>query len=254
VTQFQSISTFAAVVARLSSMVQAVERPQKAEQSAIEVVEQEGALAYERLTLSPAEDGARLNELSIEIPIGCRVLLTGPDQAVGVALFKATAGVPTAGSGRIVRPDAGSMIFLSQRPYLPPGTLRQVLLSVAHSGEIPDEQILRLLRELEIEHIVAQAGGLDAEQDWTTLLSLRDQQLLAFGHALLAAPRVVFLDRVGTTLDSGEVRRILRLLSEKSISYIANGEDRRSADLYDAFLEYADDGSWRWTNRASLPS
>ena len=254
VTQFQSISTFAAVVARLSSMVHAVERSQTGGGSAIEIVEREGPVTYEQLSLSPAEDGPRLKELSIDIPTGRRVLVTGSNQAAGIALFKATAGVPTEGSGRITRPSARSVIFLSQRPYLPPGTLRQVLLPVARSGEISDDQILRLLRDLELEQVVAQAGGLDAEQDWATWLSLRDQQLLAFAHALLAAPRVVFLDRVGTALDSDQARKILLMLSANSISYIVNGEAPRSPDLYDAFLEYADDGSWKWIDRTTLPS
>jgi putative ATP-binding cassette transporter len=254
VTQFQTISSFAAVVARLSSMVQAVERSHAAEGSGIEIVERDGALTYERLTLSSAEDGARLKELSIEIPIGRRVLVTGSNQATGVALFKATAGVAIAGSGRIIRPSAASVVFLSQRPYLPRGTLRQVILPEAHSGEISDDRILPLLRDLGLDQVVALAGGLDAEQDWATSLSLRDQQLLVFAHALLLAPRVVFLDRVGTGLDSGQVRRLLQMLSQNSIGYIANGEDLRSPDLYDAFLEYAGDGSWRWIDRAALPS
>jgi vitamin B12/bleomycin/antimicrobial peptide transport system ATP-binding/permease protein len=91
------------------------------------------------------------------------------------------------------------------------------------------------------------AGGLDAERDWATLLSLREQQLLAFIHILLAAPRYAFLDRVGTALGSDQVHKILHMLSESSITYIYNGEADQSLDLYDAVLECGEDGDWTWT-------
>jgi putative ATP-binding cassette transporter len=165
-----------------------------------------------------------------------------------VVLFRATAGVSTAGAGRIIRPGADDILFLAQRPYLPPGTLRQILVRTGHEGDISDERIFGLLRQLHLEQAVTQAGGLDTEQDWETLLSLREQQLLAFIHILLAAPRFVFLDRVDTALDDDQVPQILHMLSERSITYINNnGEAEVSRDLYDAVLECREDGSWTWT-------
>ena len=248
VTQFQSISTFAAVVARLSSLVEAIEQSQTTTGSAIEIVEAEGRLAYERLTLLSAPNGSPvLKDLSISIPFGTRVLFTGSNQAARVGLFRATAGLSTAGAGRIIRPGADNMLFLAQRPYLPPGTLRQVLVRTLHEGEISDERIFALLRQLHLEQALARAGGLDMEQDWETLLSLHEQQLLAFIHLLLAAPQFAFLDRVDTALSADQFHKILHLLSESSITYINNGEADDSRDLYDAVLEFGEDGGWTWT-------
>ena len=112
VTQFQSLSSFAAVIARLSSLVHAVDTFQANQESAIEIVEVEAPLAYEALTLLSSADGKPLlKELSISIPFGTRTLLTGSNQAAGVALFRATAGLPTAGSGRIIRPAPTTFCF-----------------------------------------------------------------------------------------------------------------------------------------------
>jgi putative ATP-binding cassette transporter len=85
------------------------------------------------------------------------------------------------------------------------------------------------------------------EQDWETLFSLREQQLFAFIHIFLASPRFVFLDRVGTTLRSDEVRRILYMLSESSTTYINSGEADDQRDLYDEILNCREDGGWTWT-------
>jgi len=247
VTQFQSISNFAAVVARLSFLVEAIEQSQTSMGSAIEMVQEEGRVAYEQLTLLSSEHGSPvLKELSISIPFGIRVLLTGANQAARVALFRATAGLATAGEGRIIRPGADNILFLAQRPYLPPGTLRQVLVRTLHERDIVDDQILGLLRALHLEPVLARAGGLDGEQDWETLLSLEEQQLLAFIHILLAAPRFAFLDRAGTALNPDQVQKILHMLSEHSISYVNNGKPDDPLDLYDAVLDIEEDGGWTW--------
>jgi putative ATP-binding cassette transporter len=251
VTQFQSLSNFAAVVARLSSLIEAVERLQSTTGSEIEIVEAEGRLAYEGLTLlSPTDGSPLLKDLSISIPFGTRVLITGSSEVVGVALLRATAGCPATGAGRIIRPGVDEILFLAQRPYLPPGTLRQLLEGNGHASS--DDRILELLRTLNLEQALAQAGGLDTERDWEALLSLRDQQLLALAHVLLTVPRFVFLDRVGTALGSDQITKILRMLGESSITYICHGDrDRGSADLYDAVLEWGEDGSWTWTDDAN---
>jgi putative ATP-binding cassette transporter len=252
VTQFQSLSSYAAVLGRLSSMVAAVETSQATKGSGIEIVEAEGPLAYEGLTLLPPTDGDPvLKELSMTIPFGARLLLTGPNQAAGVAVFRATAGVSIDGRGRIIRPGSDQIMFLAQRPYLPPGTLRQVLEPVAHTGKISDDRILRLLSELGLEQVSVRAGGLDCEQDWATQLSLREQQLLAIIHILIATPRFVFLDRVGTALGSKQMDEVLRMLSESSIAYINSGRIDGSLDLYDAVLECHDDGGWTLTGDAA---
>jgi putative ATP-binding cassette transporter len=254
VTQYQCLSNFAAVVERLRSLIEALEKAPTTTGEVIEIVKSEGGLAYERLTLLSSTNGSPLlKDLSISIPFGTRVLLTGSNAAARALLFRATAGVSTAGAGRIILPDANDILFLSQRPYLPPGTLRQVLEPDVHAGEISDDRIFRLLRQLNLEQVLTRADGLDAEQEWETLLSLREQQLLAVIHILLAAPRFAFLDQVGTGLDSDQVHKILHMLSESSIAYINNGEANDSLDLYDAVLECEEGGGRTWapvSNRA----
>ncbi|UIY24086.1 ABC transporter ATP-binding protein/permease [Rhizobium leguminosarum] len=252
ITQFQSISTFAAVVARLSSLMEAIEQVRAPAGSGIAIVEEKGRLAYETLTLlSSASEVPVVKDLSVSIPIGMRVLITGPAQAARVALFRATAGISFKGSGRIIRPGPDDILFLPQRPYLPTSTLHQILVRNVRSSKIPDDRIIQLLHELNLERVLAQAGGLDAEKDWEKLLSLQEQQLLALVNILLAAPQFVFLDQIDTTLGLEQFPRILQILSENSITCINNAETDVLRDYHDAVLECGEDGSWTWTvNRA----
>ncbi len=244
VTQFQSLSALAAVMERLNGMAEALDRAQ-ARPSAIQIVESEGPLTYESLTLSAqTNDGLLLEKLSATVPFRSRVLVNGVDPSAGNALFMATAGVWTAGEGRILRPR--DILFFAQKPYLPPGSLRQVLTHPGREGELTDERIVSGLHELNLDHVLNRAGGLDVEQNWETLISLREQQLLAFLRVLLAAPQLVFANRAWATLTLTERRQLLSMLSKASIGYICNCEADGCRDLYDTVLDCKEGGGWTW--------
>ena len=136
INQFGSISSFAAVVARLGALAGAVES-KCVDRPGIETVEDQDRVAYERLTLRPPrDDGPLLADVSVSIPRGMRVLVTGPNEAARVALFRATAGIWSHGEGRIIRPPLDAILFLPQQPYLTPGTLRQLLIRTGQEQEI----------------------------------------------------------------------------------------------------------------------
>jgi putative ATP-binding cassette transporter len=103
-----------------------------------------------------------------------------------------------------------------------------------------------LLRELNLENVIDQRGGLDTERDCGTL-SLREQQLLAVVHILLAAPRFVFLDRIGVTMGLNQAHKFLEMLTERSMAFINSEAADDSRDVYDAILDCREDGGWIWT-------
>jgi vitamin B12/bleomycin/antimicrobial peptide transport system ATP-binding/permease protein len=247
VNQFQSISSFAAVIARLSALAGAVEQGPPAARTTVAVVEADGRIAYEGLTLvSPESDRELLKNLTADLPRGTRVLVVGPNEAARIALFRATAGVWPEGAGTIVRPPLDAIFFLPQRPYLPPGPHRDLLLRTGQEQVITDERITTALRDAGLESVLKRAGGLDGEHDWPAILSLGEQQQLALTRLILARPAFAMLDRVNAALKPAQVRQALRRLGENSITYITLAEDAESVDMYDAVLEIDAEGAWRW--------
>jgi putative ATP-binding cassette transporter len=251
VTQFQAISAYAAVLARLSVLAEAGEQSAAAGTAALQVVPGD-RLAYEHVTLRTPRDGRILiRDLSITIAAGARVLVRGGDEGAQDALFEATGGTWDAGEGRIVRPDAEGVRLLPERPYLAPGTLRQ-MLAADHAD--PDERILAALRAVGVEAVVARVGGLDVERDWHDVLSLSEQQLLSVAHVLVAGARLAILDRVGTALEAGQVAHVLYVLAEHGVGYVVLGDGEHALDEYDAVLELEADGAWTWTVPPSGPA
>jgi putative ATP-binding cassette transporter len=254
INQFQSISSFAAVIARVNALGEALEHATAPDAPAIETVEDRDRLAYERLTLrAPDGAGALVKDLSVSIPSGARLLVTGPNEGARVSLFRATAGVWHEGEGKITRPPFDQVFFLPQRPGLPPVTLRELLLVPGRAT--PDEEILAALRAAGLGPVVERAGGLDVERDWLSFVSLGDQQLLVLTRIVLARPRFAFLDRIDTTLGPGQARQALQRLAQKSITPIHLAAAAESVEQYDAVLEIDADGAWawRWTEAEPVP-
>ena len=253
VTQFQSISSFAAVISRLGSLADAMEHVAEPAAGSIDVREDEARVAYEQLTLvAPGSDEVLVSELSVSVSRGTRLLIAGPSEVAKVALFRATAGMWNSGRGRIVRPGLDAILFLPERPYLPPGTIRDVLVPTER-GDSGDAEIARVLHALGLETVLERAGGLDVERDWDDVLSLAEQHMLSVARVVVAAPRFAFLERPRTALGSEHVGRILSLLTERSITYLTLGDGSDAVGDYDAVLELAGDGPWTWKSIDAAP-
>jgi putative ATP-binding cassette transporter len=250
INQFQSISSFTAVVARLSALSEAVEQPPPADRPVPAIVEGQGRVSYERLTLTSPRDGrALVRDLTVDIPHGTRVAVVGPDEEARVALFRATAGLSAAGGGRggrVTLPGFDQVMFMSERPYLPPVPLRDLLLRTGREADVGDDQILATLRDLGADAIVKRAGGLDREQDWAALLSVSEQHLLTFARVLLAAPQFAIFDRVAQGIGPAARGKALQTLTERSITYVTLTDHVYDARLYDAVLDLPGDGTWSW--------
>ena len=136
VTQFEALSSFAAVNERLNSIWEAIDQACVPSESALELAEDEHRVAFENLTLeTPKSRRPLVRGLSLSLPRGKNLLVSGPNDAAKNALFMATARAWEEGEGRIIRPRQERMVFLSQQPVLARGTLRQRLSSFAPGTE-----------------------------------------------------------------------------------------------------------------------
>ncbi|PKU72684.1 ABC transporter D family member 2, chloroplastic [Dendrobium catenatum] len=139
---------------------------------------------------------------------------------------------------------AGQVFFLPQRPYMALGTLRQQLLyptwsenslpvstnsgiaasSSSQNNDMPStEDLVHVLNVVSLSDILSRFQGLDCLYEWSSVLSLGEQQRLAFARLLLAKPNFVLLDESTSALDEANEAHLYKQIEAAGITYISIG-------------------------------
>ena len=251
VEHFENLSRFSAGVNRLHAFTRALDDEagppaDAAHDGAGRVHTVPGALlALDALTvLTPNREHLLVRDLSLQVPPGEGLLIVGPSGAGKSSLLRVVAGLWTTGSGRVLRPAGADMLFLPQYPYLPLGDLRSQLLYPQVEREISDAELQQGLEAVNLPTLAGRFGGLAVERDWAKLLSVGEQQRLAFARALLARPRYLLLDEATSALDAANEERLYRQLAGLSITPVSVSHHAAVLKYHRQVLELPGDGSW----------
>lgn len=169
------------------------------------------SIHLKNVTVITAGNQSLIENLSIDLPLCSKLLINGATGSGKSTLLKTIAGIWPYFSGSISKPAGHSLLFLPQKPYLPPGTLRQTLLYPDLASTACDQRLETLL---DLCCLGSLTGHLDRDNDWEKQLSLGEQQCLAFIRVLLQKPDWLFLDEATSSLDIPAEENLYRLLKD----------------------------------------
>ena len=149
-----------------------------------------------------------ISSASCTIKSGEHVILKGPSGSGKSTLLRTLAGFWPYVKGHISMPAPSEMMFIPQKPYIPMGTSAE---AASYPLETADKEILSLLLvECGLSHLMEKP---DTEADWSHILSLGEQQKLAFVRVFLRKPKWVFLDEATSAMDEETEEKMYRLLT-----------------------------------------
>jgi putative ATP-binding cassette transporter len=163
------------------------------------------------LTLSLPDGRSLLDDADIVFSPGRSVVVTGRSGSGKSTLFRAIAGIWPFGTGSVQMP-AASVLFLPQRPYIPLGTLRQVISYPAAPDAYDQAAYRQVLEDAGLPGLEPQ---LDEDENWAQRLSGGEQQRVALARALLAKPDWLFMDEATASLDPESEEDLYKVLKQR---------------------------------------
>ncbi|MFM1901579.1 MAG: ABC transporter ATP-binding protein/permease [Synechococcaceae bacterium WB9_4xC_028] len=253
VNQIEELAQFTAGITRLEGFQSKVEQvSQQAPDATGATVRDRDSILVDHADLVPP--GARtpiIRDLTLSVGDTDKLLVVGPSGCGKTSLLRMVSGLWSPEQGRIERPPTGDLLFIPQKPYMLLGSLREQLCYPTDEARFSDDQLRAVLEQVRLPQLVSRYPDLDVKQDWPRILSLGEQQRLAFGRLLLNAPRFVVLDEATSALDVKTEEHLYQLLIDRDLAFISVGHRPTLLSFHDTVLELIGNGDWRLIPTAS---
>ncbi len=194
---------------------------------------------------TPGKENVLIKNLNLSITTGETLLVVGPSGCGKTSLLRVISGLWAAEKGEIETPERGDLLFIPQKPYMTLGTLREQLCYPLDKNRFSDDHLKAVLEEVQLPQIIARYPDLNIKQDWQRLLSLGEQQRLAFARLLLNSPKFVVLDEATSALDVSTEKHLYELLNQREMACISVGHRPTLKNYHETVLEITENKSWR---------
>ena len=237
---YDTFAGYKATLDRLTGFTYAIDMANR--ESETDIRNSENDVIFKGLSIKNPFGRTLINNVNLTLPQGASLLIQG-DSGVGkTTLLRTSAGLWSYSQGTVYCP-LDSQLFLAQKNYLPQGDLSTALAYPKNSADIDRPLAEEILRKVQLGHLIER---LEQEQDWTRILSLGEQQRLAFGRLLLHKPKVAFLDEATASMDEGLEDAMYRLLKSElpNMTLISVGHRSTLKRYHRQQLQIFADGSW----------
>ena len=243
VNEFNTLSTLAAVVQRLSGFMTGIEA--KGPESEKIGKNTGHTFEFKNVTVrTPDLKKTLISDLNLSVNVGTGMMIVGPSGCGKSSLLRAIAGLWENGQGQITTPSKDQLMFLPQKPYMLMGTLREQLIYPHLDSEVCDAELASALKDVGLDDLIERVDRLGSTMKWADLLSLGEQQRIIFLRLLLTKPKFAILDESTSALDEPNEALVYRALKQSGITFISVGHRSSIIEFHDSVLRM--DGASGW--------
>ncbi|GAX78160.1 hypothetical protein CEUSTIGMA_g5602.t1 [Chlamydomonas eustigma] len=191
-------------------------------------------LRCHQVSLDSPDGTPLVRKLTFEVLPGKSCMIVGQNGCGKSSLFRVLSGLWPLQAGEVTCPPKANLFYLSQRPYLVSGTLRDQVLYpfpphgvwlasakeervayVSVAGRRPPEVVTQeldaeleaCLQAVELEYLLTRGRGWDQVMNWQETLSGGEKQRLAMARLLYHRPSYAILDECTSAVSAdGEVK------------------------------------------------
>lgn len=187
------------------------------------------------LAVAQHDGRVMIDEADTTITAGQKVLLMGESGTGKSTLIRAIAGLWPWGSGCVRLPVGAKIAFLPQRPYMPLGTLRQVLCYPDAGETYTDAALLQALTSCGLKRLIPRMND---EEKWDKVLSGGELQRIGFARLLVLLPDIVIMDEATAALDAASQDAMMELFRNElaHVTLISVGHRVELEDYHDRKL------------------
>ncbi len=247
VNQIEELAKFTAGIGRLEGFQSKVENiSQNKPLDNQNIISNYSSILISKADLyPPGSEKAIIKDLNLSIDTNQSLLVVGPSGCGKTSLLRMISGLWEPYQGSIKKPKTGDLLFIPQKPYMLLGSLREQLCYPTEVDKFSDDHLISVLNEVNLSSLVERYPNLDVKQDWPRILSLGEQQRLAFARLLLNSPSFAVLDEATSALDIKTEKRLYKLLKERELSLISVGHRPSLKDFHENILELNGKGDWK---------
>jgi vitamin B12/bleomycin/antimicrobial peptide transport system ATP-binding/permease protein len=214
IDNFSAIADWRATLLRVASFRSAVLKTDilHTVESRIDFTEGEaGQVHIDKLEIASPTGCTMLKETKVEIKAGERVLIVGETGTGKTLLFRTLAGLWPWGDGRVAWPKGETILHMPRTPYMPPGTLREVMAYPSAVASFDEKEYPAALKSAGLDNLI---GKLDMQKRWDKKLSDDEQHALAFARVYLQKPQWLLIDEVLDSIEDSTHERVVDMLAK----------------------------------------
>lgn len=197
---YKRITQLAGYTSRVGELFELFKELKEDKEDTVKRVIGENFIEFKDITITtPDKELTLIKDLNMRVDPKQHTVIMGPNGSGKSSIFRVLKKLWPVQGGELISPELGKIMFIPQRAYFPIGTLREQVIypdeveDMKRKG-ITDEDLLKLLKDADLDYLVEREGGWDALKDWVDVLSGGEKQRMNICRVFYHKPDFAFLD------------------------------------------------------------